>query len=100
MAIDSSIRHPTLYIAHKAFFIVVLVNFFAFALVAFHLGGDALSGKIEAGRYFLGYKGGYTLVSKQVFEYSKVHELSVVVTLPLAILTGFLFGRPKTSGGA
>ena len=100
MATDFSTRHPTVYIAHTAFFVVALVNFFVFALMASHLGGDALSGKVEAGQYFLGYKGDYTAVSKQVFQYSKVHELSVVVTLPLAILTGFFFGRSKKPGGA
>ena len=100
MAIDFSARHPALSIAHRAFFVAALVNFFAFALLAAHLGGDASSGKVRAGQYFLGFKGGYTAVSKQVFEYSKVHELSVVLTLPIAILTGFFFGRPKTPGGA
>lgn len=93
-------RHPALHVAHTVFIALAVVNFLVFAAVAYRVGGDALSGKVEAGQYFLGAKGGYTEVSKEVFEYSKMHELSVVVTLPLAILTGLLFGLPRKSGDA
>ncbi|GAA0887151.1 hypothetical protein GCM10009121_00370 [Rhodanobacter soli] len=93
-------RHPALAKAHTAFCFAVVINFLVFAAVAYHLRGDALSGTIDAGRYFLGYKGSYTEVSKQVFEYSEVHALSVVITLPLAIVTGLLFGPHKKQGGA
>jgi hypothetical protein len=94
-----SVRHPALRVAHTAFIAAASLNFLVFALMAAHLGGDALSGRVVAHQYFLGYKGGYTGVSKQVFEYSKVHEISVMVTLPLAIVTGFFFGLPKRRGG-
>lgn len=83
-------RHPALYKAHTAFFVAAMVNFLVFAALAYHLRGDALGGKVEAGHYFLAYKGSYTEVSKQLFEYSRVHALSVVITFPLAIFTGVL----------
>lgn len=100
MTIEFSTRHPALSIAHTAFCAATLVNFLVFAAVAFHIGGDALSGKIEGGQYYLGYKGGYTAVSKHVFEYSEAHEISAMVTLPLAVLTGLLLHPPKKVGGA
>lgn len=92
-------RHPVLYKVHTTFFVAVMINFLIFAAVAYHLRGDALSGKIEAGQYFLSYKGSYTEVSKQVFEYSRMHALSVVVTFPIAIFTGIL-GTLKKRGRA
>lgn len=92
-------RHPALYKTHTAFLAAAMINFLVFVAVAYHLRGDALSGRVQAGQYFLGYKGSYTEVSKQVFEYSRVHALSVVVTFPLTIFTGFL-GTLKKLGRA
>ncbi len=43
--------------------------------VSMYLGGDALSGKIEDGHYFVRSHGHYTEVSHNVFIYSKIHTI-------------------------
>lgn len=53
--------------------IAASINFFSFIVVDVLIGGDALSGKVEAGRYFLGQHGAYTQVSRSVFVYSAFH---------------------------
>jgi hypothetical protein len=63
----------------------------------FYFGGDAWNGKIEAGKYFLwgdhnGSKG-YIEVSKSVFEYSRWHGYTVMVTWPLIVLAGLVCER-------
>jgi|SRR6266568_33771 len=84
----------------KLFFTVVIVGLLDFALFlagAFYLGGDAVNGKIEAGRYYVwGYHHGtkgYAEVSHVAFDYSKWHAYSVMVTWPLMILTSVMYER-------
>ena len=72
-------------ICHFIFF-AALLNFLSFWLVAVFLGGDALSGKSEAGRYFLSNHGVLTEVSKNVFNYSLVHTISIWFTHPAGII--------------
>src|SRR3954447_23946789 len=57
--------------------------------VADQLGGDALNGRVEAGRYYLGSHGRLTEVSRDVFTYSWWHPISLMVTQPLALLAGW-----------
>ena len=63
----------------------------------FYLGGNAVKGKIEAGRYYVGgYQHGakgYSEVSHAAFNYSKWHAYSVIVTWPFMILACFLYER-------
>lgn len=68
---------------------ITIVNFVIFVGVAFYLGGDAVNGKAEGGHYYLygvraenGHKV-YTEVSEAVFNYSKWHVYSILVTWPL-----------------
>jgi hypothetical protein len=82
--------------------IVGLLDFLLFLAGAFYFGGDAWNGKAEAGRYFLwGYHNGtkgYIEVSRAVFDYSKWHVYSVMVTWTLMLLAGFAssrIGRPE-----
>jgi hypothetical protein len=63
-------------------------NFAAFFVVALMLGGDALNGKIEDGRYYLANHGRFTEVSSAVWHYSRAHVISVLITHPLGILGG------------
>jgi len=72
--------------------IVALVNFFSFILLSLHLGGDALQGHQTAGHYFLALHSHspVTEVSRTVFEYSLWHVRSLFVSIPLAILAGWL----------
>jgi hypothetical protein len=50
-----------------------ILNFAVYALVATWLGGDAINGHAEAGRYYLALHGHSTEVSRDIFEYSRWH---------------------------
>jgi hypothetical protein len=67
-----------------------IVNFFAFAIIAACLGGDAVNGRSVGGHYFLSSHGKKTEVSEAVFNYSRIHVYSVWITHPLALLSGFI----------
>ena len=78
---------------------VTLLNFVVFLIVAFHLGGDAVNGKVVGGHYYLfglqhesGHKG-YTEVSETVFNYSRWHVYSIFVTWPLMMAALFTQNR-------
>jgi len=77
--------------------LVSLLNFVLFVGGAFYVGGDAWNGKVEGQNYYVwGYhhgKNGYTRVSKTVFEYSRWHVYSVMVTWPLAIVAAIVSER-------
>jgi hypothetical protein len=49
------------------------------------LGGDALNGYAANGHYFVVSHGVYRKVSKESWDWSRVHAVSVLVTHPLAI---------------
>jgi hypothetical protein len=66
-----------------------IANLAVFMGVADQLGGDALNGRVEAGHYYLGSHGRLTEVSRDVFTYSWWHAVSLMVTQPLALLTGW-----------
>jgi hypothetical protein len=55
---------------------VTIVNFSAAVCGSIYLGGDALNGYANAGKYFLSWHGKHTEVSKDVFNYSRMHMLS------------------------
>jgi hypothetical protein len=69
---------------------VAIVNFFAFVLTAFYLGGDAVNGYARAGHYFLGAhsKGPFTEVSGSIFTYSLWHTFSVIGSLLFFLIVG------------
>ena len=80
---------------------VGLLNFLIFVAGATYLGGDAVNGKVEGGRYYLfgvraesGRKV-YTEVSEPVFTYSRWHVYSIFVTWPLVMAAGFASNRYK-----
>jgi|GEM_PF-3008213 len=86
----------------KLFFTSVIVSVLNFALFltgTFYLGGNALKGKIEDGRYYVwGYHNGtkgYSEVSQATFNYSKWHACSVIVTWPFMILAAFVYERVR-----
>ena len=72
--------------------VVGILNFLAFGIIATYLGGDAVNGRSENGRYFLSNHGKETEVSQGVFNYSRIHVYSVWITHPLAILSGLILG--------
>jgi hypothetical protein len=48
-----------------------IINFVVFDVESSRLGGEAINGKVDAGRYFVGSHGQYTEVSREQFEWSK-----------------------------
>ncbi len=72
-----------------------MLNFASFWIIAAASGGDAGNGKEEGGRYYLAEHGHYTEVSKDFFEYSRVHARSIWITHPLALLGGIWFYSRK-----
>jgi len=79
-------------------FFLALANFFAFVLISLYLGGDAVNGKIDSGRFYLGSHGRYTEVSARVFTYSKWHTYSVLVTHSAAFLSALVLSRRRRVG--
>jgi hypothetical protein len=61
----------------RAIGIFTWVDFFVFIYFAQKFGGDAWNGYSRGGQYFLGNKGGYTHVSRDVWIYSYYHVLLV-----------------------
>jgi hypothetical protein len=52
-----------------------------FDIESSRLGGDAINGKIEAGRYYVGSHGRYTEVSREKYERSRWHTHLAWATL-------------------
>ena len=67
-----------------------MANFVAFAIGALLIGGDAVSGMVQDGHYFVRNHGRLTEVSASVFHYSLWHARSLWVTHPVAAI---IFGR-------
>ena len=76
---------------------VAIVNFVAFLIGAAALGGDAVNGKSEGGRYFVADHGKLTEVSKAAFTYSRFHCYALWVTHPMAMICALVFYVPKQS---
>lgn len=74
-------------------FAFTMVNFAVFVLIAIAIGGDAISGHAEAGRFFLASHGKLTETTKSIFFYSKVHTYSVWVTQPVGLLAGWVYWK-------
>lgn len=80
--------------------LIAFINFVAFFIVADHIGGDAVSGKIEAGHYYVASHGHYTEVSRALYIYSYIHTVSVFVTYPLFFICGYILDRKKRRDGS
>jgi len=70
--------------------LVAMVNFFAFWYGALIIGGDAINGKEDGGKFFVGDHGKYTEVTEGVYRYSRFHALSLFVTHPLGMVAGLI----------
>ncbi len=79
----------------RAIFYACVANFLVFWIVAVFIGGDALSGGVRNGRYFLSSHGHLTEVSHGVFVYSLCHILSVFITHPLGFICGLIWNRDR-----
>jgi hypothetical protein len=69
-------------------FFIAIINFMVFWITAVSIGGDAISGKAEGGRYYVSNHAKLTEVSPCVWHYSRVHTISVWITHPLGIVVG------------
>jgi hypothetical protein len=83
----------------RILWIIAVLNFAAFMVVALINGGDAVNGKEEGGKYFLVNHGNYTEVSKAFFQYSRIHVYSLWITHPAAILGAFWYASRKIKPG-
>jgi hypothetical protein len=63
-----------------ALFAIAIVNFLVFVTLSVSWGGDALSGKVENGRYYLSHKGHLTEVTEARWWFNRAHAISVIVT--------------------
>jgi hypothetical protein len=77
----------------RSIFILGILNFVVFWIVAVAIGGDAVSGHRAGGHYYLANHGKLTEVSELVWRYSQAHVYSVWITHPMAILAGFIHQR-------
>ncbi|WP_114226906.1 MULTISPECIES: hypothetical protein [Sphingomonas] len=77
---------------------IIIANFILFVTLTFALGGDAINGKREAGRYFLGSHGHYTEVSYATYVYSYAHTLLTFVIIAVFVGVNLLFRGAKNSG--
>lgn len=68
---------------------IMALDFFSFLISYVVLGGGALNGRIVAGRYFLSDHGKLIETSEALFQYSKIHGLSLFMLLPFAMYFGF-----------
>jgi len=79
-------------------FILAMLNFAAFWLLALHLGGDALNGRAADGHFFLMSHGDYTEVSEQVFNYSRWHAMSLWLTHPAGAMAAVFYYKLSQPG--
>ncbi len=77
--------------------IVGLLDFVSFLIGASYLGGDAVNGKVDGGRFYLygPYHGmkAYHEVSQAVFDYSRWHAYSLMILWPLMIVMAIVAKR-------
>jgi|GEM_PF-2600343 hypothetical protein len=69
-------------------FFGAIANFTVFWVVGASIGGDAISGKVQGGHYYVSSHGRLTEVSPRIWHYSRIHAVSVWITHPLGILGG------------
>jgi len=74
-----------------ALFLFGLLNIAVFAALGLVIGGSALHGKIEKGRYFVADHGRFTEVSPAMWFFSYYHTKSIDVTHTLGMLSGLVW---------
>lgn len=71
------------------------LNWVSSIALDFMLGGDALNGKVEQGRFFVGQHGHYTEVSESTYEYSRLITYSAIACMPLLWAAGCMMAREE-----
>jgi hypothetical protein len=91
--------YPSLSRLYVALVIVALLDFIFLFALSVYIGGDAVNGKIENGKYLVwGYNyhsgvKGYTEVSRAVYDFSKWQVYSVWATWSAMFLGTVLYKR-------
>jgi len=75
----------------NALFVIGIVNFVSFFIVALCIGGDAVGNPPQDGRYYVSEHGRRTEVSRSVYEYSLFHAHSVWGTHALIALAAYIW---------
>lgn len=79
--------------------VVAVLNAVAFVVTTIVLGGSALAGKVDGGKYYVGEHGQYTEVSQEVWTLSLYQGYSYYavpgVVFVLLCLIRLYLGRPK-----
>jgi hypothetical protein len=70
----------------NAFIFASLLNFVVFWTAAVCIGGSAVGGKVDNGKYYLVNHRHYTEVSQAVFEYSQAHSYVTIATFVLMLI--------------
>ncbi|MCJ2184153.1 hypothetical protein MTR62_15850 [Novosphingobium sp. 1949] len=83
----------------KALIRIAIANFAAFLVIDTVIGGDALSGRIANGVYFLGNHGHFTPVSHALYLYSAIHAYSALGGLVAAFLAAAIVKARRTAQG-
>ena len=65
--------------------LAVFLNLVSWAAFCMTQGGDALNGKVENGRYYLGSHSRFTEVSAAKYHFSRWQTVSNLIILPIAV---------------
>ena len=81
-------------------FVVALLNFGISSVVYHAIGGDAVKGKQENGRYYVATGSEHTEVSRTVYTYSLYHTISMWLThvVGIAAMLVLMCSRHNTKG--
>jgi hypothetical protein len=85
----------------KVLFFIAWINFAVFWVVAVCIGGDAISGKAVNGHFYVSSHGKLTEVSRAVWNYSRIHTMSIWITHPIGIFGGgglMVYAQRKKGG--
>jgi hypothetical protein len=81
--------------------VIAILDFVSYLIATSYLGGDAVNGKIEGGRYYLWgpYHGmkTYHEVSQSLFAFSRLHTYSLFILWPLMFALVFASKRLSKS---
>ena len=77
---------------------VCLTNLLSWFAGLVYLGGDAVSGYVDDGSFYVGSHGEYTEVNEAAWHYSRVHTVLFIVSIPITGIFGFWATRQTVTG--
>lgn len=75
-------------------FAIAIVTFFVSQSICLSIHGDAVSGKIVDGNYYVGYRGDYTHVSPGTYQFSYYYTIATDIMFAIGIV-GILLMLPS-----